>query len=56
MVAKSRATAAWDFKKSDQVTVARCGAGSMPAWWRIRHQVEAPTRCPSLVSSPQMRR
>ncbi len=56
MVAKSHATAAWDFKNADQVTVARSGVGSMPALWSIRHTVEAPTRYPSLVSSPKMRR
>ena len=55
-VAKSHATAAWDRRNWVQVTVARCGAGSILWVLRILHMVGAPTRWSRPTSSPWMRR
>ena len=41
MVAKSQATAAWDRRNCDQVTLQRVGAGSIPALLRICQTVDA---------------
>ena len=39
-----------------QLAAARCGAGSMPASWRISQMVEGAILWPGPVSSPQIRR
>ena len=56
MVAKSQATAAWDRRNCDQVTLQRVGAGSIRALLRICQTVDAARRWPSPASSPWMRR
>ena len=56
MVAKSQATAAWDPRNCDQVTLERVGAGSIRALLRICQTVDAARRWPSPASSPWTRR
>jgi hypothetical protein len=55
---KSQASSAsaWERRKSAQVAVVRSGAGSIPAWRRISHTVEAAIPIPRTRSSPWMRR
>ena len=43
---------AWERRNSDQVGPVRRGAGSMPAFFRISHTVDAETRAPSPASFP----
>ena len=56
MAAKSQATAAWDRRNCDQVTLEGVGAGSIPALLRICQTVEAARWWPSPASSPWTRR
>ena len=56
MAAKSQATAAWDRRNCDQVTLERVGAGSTPAFLRICQTVDAAIGWPSPASSPWTRR
>jgi hypothetical protein len=55
---KSHASSAsaWERRKLAQVVLVRSGAGSIPAWRRISHTVEAATLIPRTRSSPWMRR
>jgi len=52
----ARIASAWERRKAAQVTVARCGDGSMSAVLRISHTVDAATATPRRASSPWMRR
>ena len=47
---------AWADRNCFQLADARCGAGSMPAAWRISQMVEGAILWPRPVSSPQIRR
>jgi hypothetical protein len=48
--------AAWVCRNCRQVGPARCGAGAMPAAFRIPHTVDGATATPSFASSPWIRR
>src|SRR5450755_1184953 len=43
---------AWERRNCDQVGPDRCGAGSIPAFFRISHAVDAATFTPRPASSP----
>jgi hypothetical protein len=47
---------AWADRNCFQLADARCGAGSMPAAWRISQMVEGAILWPRPFSSPQIRR
>ncbi|MCW2861785.1 MAG: hypothetical protein JWP48_3493 [Actinoallomurus sp.] len=47
---------AWVDRNSLQVGPLRCGAGSIPAFFKFSHTVEYAMRWPSRASSPWMRR
>ena len=48
----ARIISAWERRNSDQAGPVRRGVGSMTAFFRISHAVDAETRTPSLASSP----
>jgi hypothetical protein len=53
-VKKSQASiaSAWERRNCDQVGAVRRGAGSIPAFFRISHVVDAATFAPRPASSP----
>ena len=53
---QARIASAWERRYSGQAGPLRRGAGSMPAFFKISHTVDAETRTPSPASSPWIRR
>jgi hypothetical protein len=49
-------TSAWERRNSDHAGPLRRGAGSMPAFFKISHTIDAETRTPSPASSPWLLR
>jgi hypothetical protein len=47
---------AWADRNSLLVGPLRCGAGSIPAFFKISHTVEYAILCPSRANSPWIRR
>ena len=52
----ARIASAWERRNCDQVGAVRRGAGSIPAFFRISHAVEAAIFTPRPASSPWIRR
>jgi hypothetical protein len=48
----ARIASAWERRNSDRVGPVRRDAGSMPAFFKISHTVDAESRTPSPASSP----